>query len=148
MVLSYFSVFWHICTVISLWYRCFGPNSLFPMCLELFQVIIMVKKTFKLAKIGYYQDKLSVLTFTNDNLMQEISSKTPENRSFYHKMCVRVLRWTKIGHLRIENVIFNFFRKLQFWLISASFSDFLVNFRCPNSLQLTPLWSKGLSGTS
>ena len=63
-------------------------------------------------------------------------------------MCVRIVWWTKLGHLRIEIVISNFFRKLQFWLILASFSDFGVNFRCPNSLQLTPLWSKVSSGTS
>ena len=53
---------------------------------------IIVKKLIKEAKIGYYQDIPSVVTFPNDNVMQGISSKTPENGSFYHKMCVRVLR--------------------------------------------------------
>ena len=32
-------------------------------------------------------------------------------------MCVRVLRSTKIGHFYTKNTIFNFFRKLHFWLI-------------------------------
>ena len=51
----------------------------------------MVKKTFKWAKIGHYQDIPSVLIGPKDNLMQEKSSKTPENGNFYHKMCVGVL---------------------------------------------------------
>ena len=53
---------------------------------------VMVKKTFKWAKIGHYQDIPSVLKCLKDNLMQQISSKTPENGYFYHKMCVGVLR--------------------------------------------------------
>ena len=52
----------------------------------------MVKKTFKWAKIGHYQDIPSVLIGPKDNLMQEKSSKNPENGNFYQKMCFRVLR--------------------------------------------------------
>ena len=81
---------------------------------------IMVKKTFKSAKIGHYHDIPSVLISTNGNLMQEILSKTPENGNFYCKMCVRVLRSTKNDDLGMKNGIFNFFRKLHFsgfWLV-------------------------------
>ena len=47
-------------------------------------------------------------------------------------MCVRVLRSTKIGRFYTKNTIFNFFRKLHFWLILAGFSDFGVDFKPQN----------------
>ena len=107
---------------------------------------IVVKKTFKQAKLGHYQDVPSVMICTKDNLMQELSSKTPENGYFCHKMCIRVLRSTKIGYFHSKNTIFYLFRKLQFWLILACFSDFGDNFKSPNSLRLTRPWKRLSSG--
>ena len=54
----------------------------------------------------------------------------------------------KLAIFSQKNSILNFFSKIHFWLVLAGFSDFGVNFRHPNSLQLTPPWSGHSSGTS
>ena len=47
-----------------------------------------------------------------------------------------------------QNIFSVFITNGSFSPFFEGFSDFGVNFRCPNSLQLTPPWSEGSSGTS